>query len=65
MVKGHCICHSTAQQRDSFRDEASWREFNLSGLCQKTQDSIFDCPEDEPSVEIDLQEAYRRNPLRE
>ena len=25
----------------SFRDELSWKEFTISGLCQKCQDEVF------------------------
>jgi hypothetical protein len=61
--EGKCVCHGHSQTRTDFKDEASWREFSLSHLCQVTQDEVFE--EDEPSVEVDLQEAYRRNPFRE
>lgn len=29
------------QPAESFRDELSRKEFNISGLCQKCQDAIF------------------------
>ncbi len=36
-----CVCHNTPQTRESFRDEISWKEFGISGLCQLEQDSFF------------------------
>jgi hypothetical protein len=35
----HCVCHD---REVSFRDDLSAREFEISGLCQSTQDEIFD-----------------------
>lgn len=61
--EGKCVCHGYTVTRAQFRDEVSWKEFGISHLCQQTQDEVFE--EDEPSVEVDLQEAYRRNPFRE
>jgi hypothetical protein len=63
--QGRCVCHGYLQTRADFKDEVSWREFGLSHLCQQTQDGIFDSPTDEVSVEVDLQEAYRKNPFNE
>ena len=28
-------------QNTSFRDELSWKEYTISGMCQKCQDDIF------------------------
>ena len=35
------ICGSTKILRDDFKDELSWREFNISHMCQECQDSVF------------------------
>lgn len=38
---GRCpFCHMEVNYED-FRDELSKKEFNISGLCQKCQDEIF------------------------
>ena len=37
----HCVCHNNLQTLDSFRDEISVKEFMISGLCQASQDSVF------------------------
>ncbi len=31
----------------NFKDEISRREYRISGLCQKCQDSVFGCGEDD------------------
>jgi uncharacterized protein with PIN domain len=31
--------------RDQFKDEISRREYRISGMCQKCQDSVFDVEE--------------------
>ena len=40
---GRCVCGMPLAE-DSFRDEASFSEFYLSGLCQECQDQIFFAP---------------------
>ena len=40
---GRCVCGAQVAE-DSFRDEASYSEFYLSGLCQECQDQIFFAP---------------------
>lgn len=38
--RGFCIrCNKLA---GSFRDELSWKEYGISGLCQRCQDIVFD-----------------------
>jgi hypothetical protein len=37
----HCVCHNAPQSLDTFRDEISVKEFMISGLCQESQDSVF------------------------
>jgi Zn-dependent M32 family carboxypeptidase len=40
--KGQCpFCGSDKVNREDFRDEQSFREFQLSGLCQACQDEAF------------------------
>jgi len=34
-------CVSCGGRADKFKDEVSKREFGISGLCQKCQDSVF------------------------
>lgn len=38
---GNKTCVSCKGVANEFRDEVSKREFGISGLCQKCQDSIF------------------------
>ena len=40
------FCGSTKTTRADFRDEISWREFKISGLCQRCQDKSFAEPEE-------------------
>ncbi len=42
-----CVCHNKPQGRESFKDDLSFREFGVSGLCQATQDSVFGADEDD------------------
>jgi len=35
------FCGSKKTERKDFRDELSWKEFNISGLCQNCMDIIF------------------------
>ena len=37
----NCVCHNQPQARESFRDEVSFKEFGISGLCQRGQDDVF------------------------
>jgi hypothetical protein len=46
-VKTNCVCHNKPQSRVTFRDEVSFREFGISGLCQESQDDIFGESEEE------------------
>lgn len=39
----HCVCHDRPV---AFRDDLSAREFEISGLCQETQDEVFSDPEE-------------------
>ena len=43
----NCVCHNKPQSRVTFRDEVSFREFGISGLCQESQDDIFGESEEE------------------
>jgi 5-methylcytosine-specific restriction endonuclease McrA len=36
------LCKSTQTNRKDFDNESSWKEFQLSGICQKCQDLIFE-----------------------
>jgi hypothetical protein len=38
----NCACHNKPQGRGDFRDELSWKEFGISGLCQQEQDNFFE-----------------------
>lgn len=39
---GKCpFCKSRKTKKDDFRDENSYKEFQISGLCQKCQDDFF------------------------
>lgn len=40
--QGKCPSCEEAIVLSSFKDELSIREFNISGLCQKCQDEMFD-----------------------
>lgn len=35
------FCGSDKTKRENFKDELSWREYNMSGLCQVCMDEIF------------------------
>ena len=37
----HNLCVDCKENADIFKDELSRREFSISGLCQKCQDSVF------------------------
>jgi len=37
----NCVCHNRPQDRSTFRDEVSFKEFGISGLCQRGQDDVF------------------------
>jgi hypothetical protein len=39
---GNCPFCSKPVELDTFRDELSLKEFKISGMCQKCQDSFFD-----------------------
>ncbi len=34
------FCNEKVERKD-FRDDLSWKEFGISGLCQKCQDKTF------------------------
>jgi len=42
----HCVCHNQPQTLDHFRDEISVKEFLISGLCQSSQDEVFNSDEE-------------------
>ena len=33
---------SPSSRKEDFKDEISWREYNISGLCQKCQNGFFE-----------------------
>ena len=41
VAKSGCSCVSCGGRADKFTDEVSRREFGISGLCEKCQDSVF------------------------
>jgi len=43
------FCKSTKVERKDFKDELSWKEFHISGLCMKCQDIAFKDPEENNS----------------
>ena len=39
---GKCpFCGKEIKGREDFKDELSWREYKISGLCQECQDKTF------------------------
>lgn len=42
-----CISCGDVVTEESFRDDISLREYHISGLCQKCQDTVFGAPVDE------------------
>lgn len=36
-----CATCGNDAQNHAFRDALSWKEFNISGMCQKCQDEVF------------------------
>jgi hypothetical protein len=43
----YCVaCGSPFIMRQDFRDELSWKEFNISRYCQKCQDGVFNGEEE-------------------
>jgi hypothetical protein len=40
--RGLCPTCGIEIDENSFKDELSLREFRISGMCQKCQDSVFD-----------------------
>jgi hypothetical protein len=50
--RNNCVCHNEPQSGFSFKDEISAREFLISGLCQKSQDEIFNSEEEEELEEV-------------
>lgn len=46
--EGRCIsCSSTKVGRQDFKDAISWKEFQITNMCQKCQDSVYDTLEEE------------------
>jgi hypothetical protein len=42
IANGECMtCDMIGITADSFRDELSIKEYTISGMCQKCQDSVF------------------------
>ena len=35
------VCVTCGGPSGEFRDDLSWKEFTISGMCQKCQDSVF------------------------
>lgn len=41
--EGKCPwCKSIKLKREDFKNEISWKEFGISGLCQECQDGFFE-----------------------
>ena len=41
--RGLCVfCKSDKTNREDFKDELSWKEYNISGMCQTCQDGFFE-----------------------
>lgn len=40
------ICVTCGGDAENFKDAISIKEYTISGLCQKCQDSVFDGPEE-------------------
>lgn len=41
--KGLCsMCGSSKVKYNDFKDSLSWKEFQISGMCQKCQDDFFE-----------------------
>jgi hypothetical protein len=40
-AKTNCVCHNKPQSRERFKNELSFKEFSISGLCQYSQDVVF------------------------
>lgn len=45
-IENH-ICMTCGQPAEQFRDNLSVKEYTISGMCQKCQDSVFDTDYDE------------------
>lgn len=45
-ISSHCRTCNTPVVRDGLRDEISKMEYDISGMCQACQDSVF-CGEDD------------------
>lgn len=46
--EGKCItCGSTKVSREDFTDVISWKEFQITCMCQECQDSVYDQMEDD------------------
>lgn len=43
ITKSACVtCGNTQVTKIDFKDDPSWKEFDISGMCQKCQDSVFE-----------------------
>jgi hypothetical protein len=40
-------CVACGKRADRFRDELSAKEYDISGMCQECQDSVFNVPDEE------------------
>lgn len=40
--------------RSMFKDWMSWKEFHISGMCQKCQDKLFAEPDDEDDGDVEV-----------
>ena len=45
ILAGDCMTCNNECIDDNFRDEASEREYQISGMCQECQDNAFGVPE--------------------
>lgn len=46
-LKDAGLCPTCSEPVGEFKDELSRREYDISGMCQKCQDSVFDAPEED------------------
>lgn len=48
-----CTADINSANPEEFRDELSWKEYRISGLCQKCQDQVFENEEEEEKLDHD------------
>jgi len=59
IIAGHCVtCDSTRLRDVDFRDAISRKEYGISGMCQKCQDSVYGVEPDEEPDWDSVEELY-------